>query len=355
MKKYISEPKRLSSAALHFKAPLEMQNEEEYAVRPMGAAGNCRASRVQKGENTMTKKLLALFLCLAMLLSFAACTGNNDSTTAQSTSAQSTSGEQKAPENPTIRLATTTSVNDSGLLPYLLPAFEKETGYKVEVASAGTGIAIGYAKSGDADLLLVHSRSQEEAFISEGYASTERLSFMYNYFVICGPENDPAKIADAKTAADAFKTIAESKSTFVSRGDNSGTHNKETAIWESAAITPGESDSWYVSVGSGMGDTLTKANEMKGYVLTDKATYLSMKASLNNLKLLKEEAEDMKNTYSLLGVKADAKEFEGKNVNINTVGANALIEWLLGDEASALIKEYGKDKYGEALFFLIEK
>ena len=104
-----------------------------------------------------------------------------------------------------------------------------------------------------------------------------------------------------------------------------------------------------------MGDTLTKANEMKGYVLTDKATYLSMKDSLNNLKLLKEEAEDMKNTYSLLGVKADAKEFEGKNVKINTEGANALIEWLLGDEASALIKEYGKDKYGEALFFLIEK
>lgn len=302
----------------------------------------------------MAKKLLALLLCLAMVFSFAACTGNNDPTD-NSTSAPPVTEEKKTPENKIIRLATTTSVNDSGLLPYLLPTFEKETGYKVEVASAGTGIAIGYAKSGDADLLLVHSKKQEEAFINDGFASTERLSFMYNFFVICGPQDDPAKIADAKTAADAFKAIADSKSTFVSRGDNSGTHNKETAIWTSAEITPGESDSWYVSVGSGMGDTLTKANEMKGYVLTDKATFLSMKDTLPNLKMLKEEADDMKNTYSLLGVKADAEEFKGKDVKINTEGANDLIKWLLGDEASQLIKEYGKDKYGEALFFLIEK
>ena len=278
------------------------------------------------------KKLLALILILGMIFSFAAC----------------------AQEKPVIRLATTTSVNDSGLLPYLLPVFEEKTGYKVEVASAGTGIAIGYAKSGDADLLLVHSKKQEEAFIEEGFASTERLSFMYNYFVIVGPEADPAKVAETANAADAFKAIAESGAGFASRGDNSGTHNKETGIWESAGIDP-TTEAWYNSVGSGMGDTLTKANELNVYTLTDKATFLSMKDKLPNLKLLKEEADDMKNTYSLLGVNPEAKGFEGKDVKINTEGANALIEWLQGAEAAALIEAYGKDTYGEQLFYLLKK
>lgn len=236
-----------------------------------------------------------------------------------------------------------------------MPRFEEKTGYKVEVASAGTGTAIGYARAGDADLLLVHSKSQEEAFINEGFASTERLSFMYNYFVICGPQDDPAKIADKANAAEAFKAIAENKSGFVSRGDNSGTHNKETSIWKSAEITPSKDDEWYISVGSGMGDTLNKANEMKAYVLTDKATYLSMKSALPNLALLKEEADDMKNTYSLIGVKAGAAAFADKDVKINTAGAEALIDWMLGDEAAKLIEEYGKEKYGEQLFFMIEK
>lgn len=286
----------------------------------------------------MKKRLLALLLCLTMLFTLTAC-----------------AGQKKEHDNPTIRLATTTSVNDSGLLTYLLPHFEEETGYKVEVASAGTGTAIGYAKAGDADLLLVHSKSQEEAFIEEGFASTDRISFMYNYFVICGPADDPAGIKDEENAAEAFENIKEAKATFVSRGDNSGTHNKENTIWKSAEITPNDTDEWYVSVGSGMGDTLNKANEMKGYVLTDKATYLSMKASLPNLTILKEEADDMKNTYSLIGVKADAEAFAGKDVKINTEGANALIEWFTGDEAAELIKEYGKEEYGEQLFFMIEK
>lgn len=295
------------------------------------------------------KKLLAITLAVLMLLSFAACGGKPDD---PSTSAPDSTVE--ASEKGTIRLATTTSVNDSGLLNYLLPEFEKESGYKVEVASAGTGIAIGYAKSGDADLLLVHSKAQEETFIEEGYASTERLSFMYNYFVIAGPKDDPAKVADAETAADAFKLIAEAKAPFASRGDNSGTHNKETGIWETAELDP-TSESWYNSLGSGMGDTLTKANEMKAYVLTDKATFLSMKDSLDNLEIVKAEAEDMKNTYSLIGVNPDAEPFADTEVEINTEGAKALIDWMLGDKAAELIKEYGVTEYGEALFFLIEK
>jgi tungstate transport system substrate-binding protein len=311
------------------------------------------------------KKLLALLLTLAIVFSFAACAGGGktddaatptDETTASDgvTEAVTPDDAVPTPENAVIRLATTTSVNDSGLLPYLLPTFEAETGYKVEVASAGTGIAIGYAKSGDADLLLVHSKKQEEAFIDEGFASTERLSFMYNYFVIVGPEADPAGIKDLATAADCFTAIADSGAGFASRGDNSGTHNKETSIWESAEIDP-TAESWYASVGSGMGDTLTKANEMNVYTLTDKATFLSMKESLPNLTILKEEADDMKNTYSLLGVNPDAAAFADTDVAINTEGANALIDWLLSDEAAALIAEYGVSEYGEQLFFLLDK
>ncbi len=300
------------------------------------------------------KKALALFLVLIFTLSFAACAGKttDEPTTAAPEETTAEAAPVETPENPVIRLATTTSVNDSGLLPYLLPTFEAKTGYKVEVASAGTGVAIGYAKSGDADMLLVHSKKQEEAFIEEGFASTERLSFMYNYFVIVGPQDDPAGIKDLETAADCFKAIAEAGTGFASRGDNSGTHNKETGIWESAELDP-TNESWYSSVGSGMGDTLTKANELNVYTLTDKATFLSMKESLPNLAILKEEADDMKNTYSLLGVNPEAEAFAGTEVKINTEGANALIEWLLSDEAAALISEYGVAEYGEQLFFLI--
>jgi tungstate transport system substrate-binding protein len=298
------------------------------------------------------KKLFALLLVLAMVCSFAACAGKTPAPSEPDTSTEAAPVE--TPENPVIRLATTTSVNDSGLLPYLLPTFEAKTGYKVEVASAGTGIAIGFAKSGDADLLLVHSKKQEEAFIEEGYASTERLSFMYNYFVIVGPESDPAAIKDLGSAADCFASIAESGAGFASRGDNSGTHNKETAIWEAAGIDP-TAEAWYASVGSGMGDTLTKANEMNVYTLTDKATFLSMKESLPNLVILKEEADDMKNTYSLLGVNPEAEAFSGSEVKINTEGAQALINWLLSDEAAALIADYGKEAYGEQLFYLLNK
>ena len=295
------------------------------------------------------KKSLAILLALVMLVSLASCGTQTAGDTKTSTEPVS-----QVAEAGVIRLATTTSVNDSGLLPYLLPTFEAKTGYKVEVASAGTGVAIGYAKSGDADMLLVHSKAQEEAFIADGYASTERLSFMYNYFVIVGPADDPAGIKDAATAAEAFAAIAENGCAFASRGDNSGTHNKETGIWEAAEIDPAEEE-WYNSLGSGMGDTLTKANELGAYCLTDKATFLSMKESLPNLEILKAEADDMKNTYSLLGVNPEAEAFADADVEINTEGAQALIDWLLGDEAAELIKAYGTEEYGEALFFLIEK
>lgn len=293
-------------------------------------------------------KLFSILLALTMIFALAACSNTNSTETTTATEA-TTAAEPKG----TIRLATTTSVNDSGLLPYLLPTFEAETGWKVEVASAGTGVAIGYAQAGDADLLLVHSKDQEEQFIADGYASTERQSFMYNFFVICGPASDPAGVKGSATAAEAFKKIADAKQPFCSRGDNSGTHNKEMKIWSAAAPVLKLDPAWYTSLGSGMGDTLTKANEMNAYVLTDKATFLSMKDKLPNLTILVNESDDMKNTYSLIGVNPEASAFAGKNVTINTEGANALMEWLQGEEASALIEKYGIEEYGEQLFQLM--
>ena len=284
------------------------------------------------------KKLLAVLLALTMLFAFAACGG----TKADS----NTDAEVKTPANPVIRMSTTTSVNDSGLLPYLLPIFEEATGYTVEVQSAGTGAAIQKAVDGNADLILVHSKASEEAFVNDGYG-VERIPFMYNYFVIVGPTDDPAGIKDSANAAEAFAKIKASGSTFISRGDDSGTHKAELKIWGEAA-PDAETDTWYVSAGQGMGACLSMADQMNGYCLTDKATFLSNKADLD-LEILLAEGEDMKNTYSV--IECNPEKLEG----INTEGAKALIEWLTGDEASALIAKYGEEQYGEALFYLIEE
>lgn len=191
----------------------------------------------------------------------------------------------------TIRLSTTTSVNDSGLLDYLLPKFEEEYGYDVEVTSAGTGQAIAAAENGNADLILVHAKSQEEEFVNAGFArvvdgfDTERLSFLYNYFVLCGPSDDPADVKDAATVKDAFAAIAEGEYPFISRGDESGTHTKELSLWpEDLGITADPASfeqysSWYTSANAGMGACLVMAEEQGAYILTDKATYLTFKAN----------------------------------------------------------------------------
>lgn len=194
-------------------------------------------------------------------------------------------------ETKTIRLSTTTSVKDSGLLGYLLPVFEEKYGYTVEVQSAGTGKAIAAAKAGNADLILVHSKSQEEAFVEAGFArvvegfEAERLTFLYNYFVLCGPSADPAGVKDAESVLDAFAAIAEGEYTFISRGDGSGTHTKELSLWPEALGITAEAASfapytrWYVSANTGMGACLVMAEEMNAYILTDKATFLTFAAN----------------------------------------------------------------------------
>ena len=194
-------------------------------------------------------------------------------------------------ETKTIRLSTTTSVKDSGLLDYLLPVFQSEYGYEVEVQSAGTGKAIAAAKYGNADLILVHSKSQETSFVEEGFArvvdgfEAERVSFIYNYFVLCGPSADPAGAAACATVKDAFAAIAEGTFTFISRGDGSGTHTKELSLWPEDLGITAEAESfadytdWYVSANAGMGACLVMAEQMGGYILTDKATFLTFVAN----------------------------------------------------------------------------
>ena len=194
-------------------------------------------------------------------------------------------------ETKTIRLSTTTSVNDSGLLGYLLPIFEKKYGYKVEVYSAGTGKSIANAKAGNADVILVHAKAQEEKFVDEGFARVvegfdkERLSYMYNFFVLCGPSEDPANVKNAGSVKNAFKAIADGKYLFVSRGDKSGTHTKELSLWPAElGITDDPAtfeayQDWYVSSNAGMGVCLTQAAERNAYILSDKATFLTFKAN----------------------------------------------------------------------------
>ncbi len=276
------------------------------------------------------KKLLALLLALIFVFALTSCNPQQETTTQ---------------ENPVIRLSTTTSVNDSGLLPYLQLYFEEATGFTLEITSAGTGAAIEKGRTGDADCLLVHAKASEEEFITEGY-SKERIPFMYNYFVIIGPADDPAGIVNAKTASDAFKLIANSGETFISRGDDSGTHVAELKIWASAELNPDGQD-WYLSLGQGMGQSINVASEKQAYILTDKATYLSHELK-NSLSLLMEESDELKNTYSILAVSPE------KWPDTNTDGNNAFIEWMTSDEASGLIAEYGVEEYGQALFYIIE-
>jgi tungstate transport system substrate-binding protein len=254
-------------------------------------------------------------------------------------------GCQTQVEKKLIRMSTTTSVNDSGLMAYLQPEFEKATGYKLEITSAGTGAAIKKGETGDADILLVHSKAAEEAFIAQGFDET-RIPFMNNFFVIVGPADDPAGVKGSATAVDAFKAIASKGATFITRGDKSGTNNAELKIWMDAGLAPDPAkDTWYKNIGAGMGQALNTASEMQAYTLSDKATYLAIKGKL---EILLEDVADMKNTYSMIAI--STKRFPETNIK----GAEAFIEWIKTEKARDLIAKFGLDNYGQALFFNLD-
>jgi tungstate transport system substrate-binding protein len=241
-----------------------------------------------------------------------------------------------------IILATTTSTQDSGLLDVLLPIFEKETGYFVKTIAVGSGQAMAMGQKGEADVLLVHSPAAEKKFVGEGYGIHRRL-VMHNDFIIVGPPEDPGKIRGLNSGAEAFKKIASAKVLFISRGDNSGTHAKEKAIWMASKINP-EKEKWYQQTGLGMGETLNVASEKRGYTLADRGTYLALKKNLQ-LDILTEGDAILLNIYHVIEVNP------AKWPKVNTAGAKAFSDFMVSQETQGIIKTFGVDKFGSPLFF----
>lgn len=246
------------------------------------------------------------------------------------------------PANKNVILATTTSTQDSGLLDVLIPVFEKKTGYVIKTIAVGTGQALAMGKRGDADVVLTHAPAAEIPLVAEGWL-IDRVQFMHNDFVIAGPASDPAKLGGLKSVAQALRKIAERKAAFISRGDDSGTHKMEKELWRAAGIEPG--GGWHIEAGQGMGATLRIASEKQAYTLTDRSTYLSLRRTLA-LKILLEGDPPLLNRYSVMLVNP------AKHPGVNAEGARAFHAWLLSDEARTLIRNYGKDRFGQSLFFL---
>jgi tungstate transport system substrate-binding protein len=270
---------------------------------------------------------LALPAALALLLALLLATG------------AAVAQEQK----PVIRMATTTSTADTGLLDYLFPEFEKDTGLRVEYVATGTGKALTHGRNGDVDIVLVHSPAAEKEFVAEGFG-VERIPVFWNDFVVLGPQGDPAGIKSAASAAEALRLLSERKAPFVSRGDDSGTHKCEKALWQKAGITP--AGEWYIEAGQGMGACLTMANEKLAYVLTDRGTYLSMRENLE-LAIAFEGSPDLLNPYALIAVSP------AKYPDVNQAGARKLIEWMTSPRARDLVANFKVG--GESLFHLFEE
>jgi len=242
----------------------------------------------------------------------------------------------------TVILATTTSTQDSGLLDVLLPIFEKQSGYFVKTIAVGSGQAMAMGQKGEADVLLVHSPAAEEKFIGDGFGINRKL-IMHNDYIIVGPADDPAKIRGMKSTPESFKKIASTAAPFLSRGDNSGTNAKEKEVWKAAGINP-EGQKWYQQTGLGMGQTLNVANEKKGYTLADRGTYLSLKKNLK-LDILMEGDAILLNIYHVIEVNPT------KWPKVNAAGAKAFSDFMVAKATQDIIKTYGVDKFGSALFF----
>ncbi|MEM7028069.1 MAG: substrate-binding domain-containing protein [Chloroflexota bacterium] len=274
-------------------------------------------------------KCVWLSLKLAILLSLTACV--NLPLTNQETNTS-------APRR--LVLATTTSTDNSGLLDEILPDFEARFDIDVEVVAVGTGQAIRLGENGDADVLLVHARHREDAFIASGYG-LDRQDVMYNDFVIVGPATDPAGVRTISDVTIALAQIAKLQSPFVSRGDDSGTHIKEQSLWGNDVPAPGD---WYLSVGQGMGGTLTVAHEQQAYTLSDRATFLARTLEGIDLEILLEGDPRLFNPYGVIAVNPM------KHPTVNYDDAQAFITWLTSLETQASIAQFGTDSFGQPLF-----
>ena len=279
-------------------------------------------------------KTFSLFLIVA-LLTFTGCGGQP----AQKPAA-TPANPVKTVENVNVILATTTSTQDSGLLDVLLPVFEKKSGYKVKTIAVGTGQALAMGSKGEADILLVHAPAAEKKVMETGAVINRRL-VMHNDFVLVGPAADAA-IIKGKATLDALKSIAATEAPFISRGDDSGTHKMELALWKTAVIKPIKP--WYQEAGAGMGQTLKIADEKAGYTLTDRATYLAQQKNIK-LTILVEGDATLLNIYHVMEVNPE------KFNKANHPGAKALADFLLSAEGQSIIASFGKEKYGQPLFF----
>ncbi len=292
------------------------------------------------------RNLLLLFFAFL----FAACQATTPTVEPTAVVEPTTVVEPTAAEPQVLRLATTTSTADSGLLDAILPDFEARYNARVDVVAVGTGQAIELGVAGDADVILVHARAKEDAFVTDGHG-TERFDVMYNDFVLVGPKDDPAGVRGMLTAAEALTAIAGAEAVFASRGDDSGTHTKEKALWDVAGIAPDPNGAWYKSLGQGMGETLTFANETGAYTLTDRGTFLSQQANLPKLEVMVggasiAENQDPKllNPYGVIPVNPDKG-------NINNTLAVQFVEWLTSVEVQQMISDYGVDTFGQPLFY----
>ena len=247
-----------------------------------------------------------------------------------------------AAQQKNIILATTTSTQDSGLLDVLVPVFEKKTGFFVKTIAVGSGQAMAMGQKGEADVLLVHSPEAEKKFIAEGYGINRRL-VMHNDYIIVGSSEDPAKSKGIKSSTESFKKVASAKALFLSRGDNSGTHSKEKAIWKATGINP-EGEKWYQQTGLGMGQTLNVAAEKKGYTLADRGTYLALKKNLG-LDILVEGDAILLNIYHVIEVNP------AKWPKVNVAGGKAFADFMVSKEIQEIIKTFGIEKFGSPLFF----
>lgn len=244
------------------------------------------------------------------------------------------------PARTQVVLATTTSFQDSGLLDVLVKDFQERTGYRIKATAVGTGAALAIGAKGDADVVVVHAPRSEREFMAGGNGERRDL-FMHNDFVLIGPPGDPAGVKGLKVF-DSLRRIAGSGSTFISRGDRSGTHLLEMELWEKTGLRP--SGSWYVEAATGMGQTLTIASEKRAYTLTDRGTYLSRKAQLE-LAIVVEKDPPLTNLYHVITVSPK------KSARLNVEGANAFADYLLSARTQELIGKFGVDRFGEPLFF----
>jgi len=245
-------------------------------------------------------------------------------------------------QKPDLLLVSTTSTQDSGLLDVLLPAFTAQTGYTVQLIAVGSGQALKLGEQGNADVILLHSPTAEKEFIANGFGSDRRL-VMHNDFVLVGPPSDPAALHSQPTLDSVFKKIYSSASTFVSRGDESGTHVKELVLWKQAGLDPHDQP-WYLETGQGQGATLSVASEKGGYALTDRATFLAYQANVE-LAILFEGDASLLNVYHVITINPE------KFPNMNLEGARAFADFITSPAGQQIIAEFGVEKYGQPLFF----